>query len=296
MESLLESNLPILKDKAKKLILGFLTVLLVTSLPSCATSSVKRPAAMVICGTTLISSIVQEIGGDRLNAISIIPPEQNPVDYFVKPENITLLSGANFFIIHDWQQGIFSRSVIDSANNPFLKVAAVQLDGDWMIPEFQSRATDKIRDVLKTIDVQNSTEYDTGATAYHLKIIAREDYLKDQLRTKFFKQPLNTIDVISAAPVADFVKYIGLNVIATYDKLTPEREEELVRLGRERGTKIVVDCLQTGANAGAKLSEQIGASRAILSGYPGGAPYTVNWEDSVARSLRSVIGVLEECG
>jgi ABC-type Zn uptake system ZnuABC Zn-binding protein ZnuA len=268
--------------------------ILVTSLPGCSGNSVKKPAVRVVCGTTLISSIVQEIGGGRLDAISIKPPEQNPNDFVVKPEKITLLSGAIFFIIHDWQQAKFSQSVIDSAENPGLKVATVKQDGDWMIPELQSRATDKVLGALKSIDIQNSTAYDAGAAAYHQKIVAQEKYIKDTLGGIAFNQPLSFIDAIIAAPATDFVKYIGLNVIATYDKLTPERQTELVKLGREKGTKIVVDTFQNGANMGANLSVALAAARATLSSYPGGAPYTANWEDSVVRSMRSIIGVLEE--
>lgn len=278
----------------KRLILLCILVftLIISLLPGCAGE--KKPAVRVVCGTTFISSIVGEIDAGRLDVVSIIPPIENPADFTVKPENITLLAGASFFIIHDWQRAKFSQSVIDSAGNAGLKVATVKLDGEWMIPSVQSQATDKVLEALKSIDPQNSTAYDAGAAAYHQKIVAQEKYIKDTLGGIAFTRPLSSIDAITAAPAADFVKYIGLNVIATYDKLTPERQAELVKLGREKGTKIVVDTFQNGANMGANLSVELAAARATLSSYPGGAPYTANWEDSVVRSMRSIIGVLEE--
>ena len=234
-----------------------------------------------------------------LEAVSIIPPQIDPGDFVVTPESIKQLSDADFLIIHDWQAEKFSASVINSVNNSKLRVAAISLDGEWMIPEIQSKATDKILSILKSLDGKNSAVYEAEAASYQNKIKNREQYIREQIAPDKFNVNLSTVNVISSEKAATFVSWLGLNVVSTYGKpetMTVEKRQELINLGRNTGIRIVTDSIQDGTNTGGELSEKLGAHRATISDYPGGADYTANWEDSVVHNMRVIIGVLHECG
>jgi ABC-type Zn uptake system ZnuABC Zn-binding protein ZnuA len=261
-------------------------------------SSAKEAGIQVVGGTTLISSIVKEIGGSRVNAESIIPPAENPFNFVVKPENITSLSIANIFLIHDWQQYKFPPSVTDSANNPGLKVVKISLGGDWMIPEIQIQATDKVLEALKSLDARNSAAYDGGAAAYKEKIRKKEAQIKEQLKNQKFYDTIGTINTVCASPVADFVKWLGVSVVAIYgppDSLTPARIQEIIGGLGEKKIALIADGIQNGENAGAPIAAKLGVDRIILSNYPGAARYTTNWEDTFARNVTLIIATISAC-
>ncbi len=258
----------------------------------------REAAIKIVCGTTLISSIVKEVGGDKVDARSIIPPAENPFNFVVKPENITALSTAAIFLIHDWQQNKFPQSVIDSANSPGLKVARISLGGDWMIPEIQVQAVDKVSDTLKALDARNSASYDIGATAYKEKIRKKEAQIKEQLKIQKFYDTIGTINIVCASPVADFVKWLGVSVVAIYgppDSLTPARIQEITGGLGDKKIALIADSIQNGENAGAPIAAKLGVARIILSNYPGAAKYTTNWEDTFARNMTLIIATISAC-
>lgn len=261
-------------------------------------SSAKEAKIQVVGGTTLISSIVKEIGGSRVNAWSIIPPAENPFNFVVKPENITSLSIANIFLIHDWQQYKFPPSVIDSANNPGLKVVKISLGGDWMIPEIQIQAVDKVLEALKSLDARNSAVYDGGAAAYKEKIRKKEAQIKEQLKNQKFYDTIGTINIVCASPVSDFVKWLGVSVVATYgppDSLTPVRIQEIMGGLGDKKIALIADTIQNGENTGAVLAGKLGVERVVLSSYPGAAKYTTNWEDTIARNMTLIVATISRC-
>ncbi len=261
-------------------------------------SSAKEAKIQVVGGTTLISSIVKEIGGSRVNAESIIPPAENPFNFVVKPENITSLSIADIFLIHDWQRDKFPKYVIDSAKNPKLIVAEISLAGDWMIPDVQRQAADKVASALKSLDTSFSATYDAGLTAYKEKIRKKGDLLRQQITAQKFGSDPASIDVICVAPAADFMKWIGVTVVATYGKtetVTPAKVQEIVDIVGQEKIAVIADTIQNGETAGEALAKKLGVERVVLSSYPGAAKYTTNWEDTIARNMTLIIATISRC-
>src|SRR4030043_1688804 len=106
-------------------------------------STEKSAKLKVVTSTSLISQIVERVGGDRVSVVNIIPPAQCPGHFDIKPGDVQELADARFFIIHNWQGEKFSEDLIASANNANLTVVKVELAGNWMTPQEQRDATDK---------------------------------------------------------------------------------------------------------------------------------------------------------
>ena len=89
-----------------------------------------------------------------------------------------------------------------------------------------------------------------------------------------------------------FVKWTGLNVIATFgrpDSLTPQVVKELVDRGREAKVTLIIDNLQSGQDAGAGIAEELGIKRIILSNFPGGFDNTETWEKAIDRNIELIL-------
>ena len=275
-----------------KLALVMLLVFLITALlfGSCYKSSAARLS--VVTSTSLIAQIVAQVGGDRVSVANIIPPAQCPGHFDVKAGDIEKLANADLFFLHGWQGEKFSEQLIASANNPDLVTVQLDIQGNWMIPAVQKEATDTITATLCQVDSENSTFYQQLAAEYKDRISAKET----EIRTRLNAVNLSAVNVLcseqSNSSQADFARWVGLNVVATYGRpetMTPQVVRELVDTGRAANVTLVIDNLQSGEDAGAAVAEELGCTRIILSNFPGGFPDTETWEKAIDKNVQLIM-------
>jgi zinc transport system substrate-binding protein len=274
--------------KSKILASVMLLVLLATALALGGCSPVNSEKLGVVTSTSLIAQIVGQVGGDRVSVINIIPPAQCPGHFDVKPGDIQKLATADLFLLHGWQGEQFSQEIIASADNPDLTTVQLDIQGNWMTPPVQKEATATITATLCQLDSQNAAVYQQLAAEYTDRISAKETEIMNRLNAA----NLSAVNVLCADQQADFVSWTGLNVVTTYgtpDSLTPQLVRELVDTGRASGVSLIIDNLQSGQDAGAAIAEELGATRIILSNFPGGFPDTETWEKAIDKNIQLIL-------
>ena len=272
-----------------------LTIVILISLTVCVILTGCTPAdtnkLQVVTSTSLLAFIVETIGDDYVDVINIIPPAQCPGHFDVKPGDIQKLSNADIFFIHGWQGEKFSTDLIASAQNPDLVVVVVGTQGNWMTPPVQIEATDTITAELNKVDPANSSIYQKSADAYKNTITTTGDELKSILT----KANTSNVNVLCADQQAGFVKWAGLNVIDVFgrpDSLTPQIIRDLVDKGKASGVTLIIDNLQSGADAGASIAEELGCNRIILSNFPGGLDDTGTWEKAIRKNVDLIMEIV----
>ena len=60
----------------------------------------ESPEIKVVTSTSLMEYIARQVGGDRLEVVNLVPPNQHPGNFDVKPSDIQKLSSANLFLLH----------------------------------------------------------------------------------------------------------------------------------------------------------------------------------------------------
>ena len=282
--------------------LGILTtVILALSLVLAPITSSCSPANMsklkVVTSTSLIASIVERVGGETVDVVNIIPPAQCPGHFDVKPSDIQKLADAELFLLHGWQGEQFSQELIDSANNPDLTTIMINASAgentNWMAPPVQMAAIDKITESLCQVSAENSTTYQNSAAELKSMIEAKGNELKASLA----QTDLASINVMCAEQQTGFVKWVGLNVIATFgtpDSLTPQVVKELVDKGREAKVTLIIDNLQSGQDAGAGMAEELNCTRIILSNFPGGFDNTETWEKAIEKNIQLILETIAQ--
>ena len=273
------------------LVLSFVITSLLGSCAPAGTSKLK-----VVTSTFLIASVVERVGGDRVDVVNIIPPAQCPGHFDVKPGDIQKLADADLFFLHGWQGEMFSQDLIASANNPDLTVVTVDIEGlgsDWMTPPGQLAATDKISDALCQVDAENCSAYQQLATEYKDKIAAKEA----EIEAKLGQVNPSGVNVMCADMQAGFVEWAGFNIVATYgrnDLSIPQVVRELVDTGREENITLIIDNLQSGQDAGLPIAMDIGCQRIILSNFPGGFDNTETWGKAIDRNIELILEAIAQ--
>jgi len=242
----------------------------------------------VVTSTSLISSIVERIGGDMVDVVNIIPPAQCPGHFDISPGDVQKLADAALFLMHGWQGEMFSQELIESANNPDLTVISLDIpsnpQSNWMTPAVQQEAADGVAAALSQVDVANSGDYQPSADEYKNTIGIKEA----EINGKLAGANLSNINVICSGMQAAFLNWVGLNVVTFYgrpDSFTPQVTKELVDKGRQENVTLIIDNLQSGQDAGTGLAEELGCKRIILSNFPGGFDNTETWEKAIDYNI-----------
>lgn len=278
--------------KSGIIITALLSVVIIASLLLGGCADEEQDKLRVVTSTSLISSIVERIGGDSVDVINIIPPAQCPGHFDVSPGDVQKLADAALFLMHGWQGEMFTQELIDSANNPDLTVIILDIpsnpQSNWMIPSVQWEAVDVIVSALSELDAANSGTYQASADKYKNIIETEEAEAKDRLSG----QNLGSVNVMCSGMQAAFLNWVGLNVVTFYgrpDTFTPQVTKDLVDKGRQENVTLIIDNLQSGQDAGAGLAEELGCTRIILSNFPGGFDNTETWEKALDYNIDLIL-------
>ena len=265
-----------------------LVVTIVTSLVMSGCAADNSNKLKVVTSTSMISSIVERIAGDRVDVVNIIPPAQCPGHFDVSPGDIQKLADAALFLMHGWQGEKFTGELIASANNPDLTIIILNIEGNWMTPAVYQKAIDNITAAIVQVDEENASTYEKSASG--LKNIVADKGA--EIETMLADKNLAGINVMCADQQMGFVKWTGLNVVQTFgvpDSLTPQVTKELVDKGKQENVALIIDNLQSGQDAGAGLAEELGCKRIILSNFPGGFDDTETWEKALDRNIELIL-------
>jgi len=256
------------------------------------TSKVK-----VVTTTSDIASIVQKVGGDKVEVVNIIPPAQCPGQFDVKPSDVQILADAKLFLMHGWQGEQFTTGLIQSANNPELKVVVLNIQGNWMIPTVEAQAVDNITSNLAEIDPQNASYYQSNAASELAVITATGNEVEAELAAG----NLSRVNAICDEQVTDLAQWAGFNVIASYPSpdtdITPKIMQGLIDQGRQAGVALVIGNLQSGtSDTPATIASGIGAEAVpvTVSNFPGGFNNTETWEKAIDRDVNLLLEAMSK--
>jgi zinc transport system substrate-binding protein len=245
----------------------------------------------VVTSTSLMEYIVKQVGGDLVDVTNLVPPNQHPGNFDIKPGDIQKLTSANLFLLHGWPGEGYADKLIASANNPNITVVKANVDGNWMIPSVQLAATDKVMSVLSETDSKNASAYQKSAEAYKKKIQAKETDIKARLT----KANVFTVKVIASARQADFLQWAGFNVVASFaspQALTPQTVKDMIDKGKAEKVILVINNLQDGQDAGKAIAQELGAKNLNLSNFPGGFDNTETWEKAIDHNVDILLDAL----
>lgn len=270
---------------------GLLILSLVALLALSACRPAPAPELGVVTTTSLLGSIVERVGKEKVEVTVITAPATCPGEYDVKPSQIEATAKAKLFFMHGWPGEAFVEGLLEAAKNPDLRVETIELKGNWMTPPIQAQGVERVTAVLSDADPANKDFYQANAEAL-LEVIQSKG---GGLKAKLEAAKTGEVNVISMMHQAGFLQWAGFNVVATYPQpadLTPEKVKELVDKGREAEVALVVDNLQSGPEAGVQMAQEIGAVHVTLSNFPGGFEGTETWEKAIEKNVELLLEAL----
>jgi zinc transport system substrate-binding protein len=279
-----------------KILLGVLVAALVGTLGAVlALSQHAQPSTDIMTGSSFITSIIQDLTDSKLKTRTIIPPGVCPGDYDVKPGDIQALADSKALLIHNYQQNYGNiAGAVEAADNADLVITVLNVTGNWMVPAVQAEGVGKIAEALGEIYPENAAYYQGNATERIQAILA----YGEQVRNRLLGAGVQGVKVICAAMQEGFVRWVGLNVVATYgrpEELSPGDVQRLINQAEDAGVALVIDNLQSGSTTlGAALQQDIEAVPVTLSNFPGGLENTETWEKAIDKNVALLLAALNQ--
>jgi ABC-type Zn uptake system ZnuABC Zn-binding protein ZnuA len=153
-------------------------------------------ALKVVTTTTVFADIVQNIGGARVAATSIIPPGVGPEDYEPKPDDAKKLSDAKLIVSNGVGLDDFLNDLLASGSGgqtPHLVlgegIPVITVDGEenphfWLDPTLvKAHYLPAIAAKLAEIDPDGKATFDANVAAYGAQLDALDTELKAEIAT-----------------------------------------------------------------------------------------------------------------
>jgi len=221
----------------------------------------------IVATTSLIASIVEEVGGDRVDVVSIVPFGMCPGHFDIRPGDVKLLEEASLLLEHGWEGKLFVDKMVKLVENKSLKRVKVNVEGNWMVPDIYIKAMDRITNVLCQIKPEDSQYFKRRAKDYRIRIFQTAN----KIRKNSDELMLNKIKVICSDMQEGFIKWMGFDIVGTYGRpedLTTVKLKKLVDTARKEKVKLIVDNLQSGPKAGIPIAEEVKAFHITLTNFP----------------------------
>ncbi|MEO0080721.1 MAG: zinc ABC transporter substrate-binding protein [candidate division WOR-3 bacterium] len=217
----------------------------------------------VVTTTTLISSIVEAIGGKYVQATAIAPGGMCPGHFDIPPSAVAAANDAQLLLNHGWEE--WFAKLEQALHNPRVIRRTLSTKGNWMVPAIHKQAVKEVLQLLVEIDSAHADSFRLAAQYYTAQI----DSAAAQACSLFSGRAMPR--VIAAEHQAPFLRWLGFSVVATYGRPEEFTAQELVRLARvmaDSGVMLVVDNLQSGSDAGKPLAEAHGVAHVTLTNFP----------------------------
>lgn len=224
----------------------------------------SAPKDTVLCGTTMVASLVKDCAPD-LKTATLIPSEACPGTYDLKPEDAKKITSAKMFIGQPFIKPLGDKL---AAMDPGMAVRYVNTP-DLQVPENYFRGLQEAASLLAMEDGRRARYYienmNRSMRAVREAIINDSGYLM-KLRSKKIK-------VLASGYQEAFAKYLGLDVVAVFgspSKLNPAALQAMAAKARQAGVTLIISNLTGDHDASADaLNRLLKVKKAVLISFPG---------------------------
>ncbi len=274
---------------SKKAILVILTIGITILGISRVKAQEEKP--LVVATTSVISSIVEDLAGDKVRVEYIVPPSLCPGHYDVRPSDVELIRSADLILKHGIMGEYWLENLIDTANQTGdLHVPIIEVGAGWNTPGGAGQLYSSVADALNRylgIDVSDELS----------RCMQTINDTEAQLRKIAEENNFDEISVVVMLWQKPFVEFLGFRIVATYgppEKMSEEDIAEVEDNATKYGAQLVIDNLHSGTSLGERIASDIGAVHVVLINFPGTVPEANNLTSMMLYNARLLTDAVSE--
>lgn len=241
----------------KKVLILFFCLLFITGCIK------KETGDFVLCGTTIISSMVRDISGEN-KIKTLIPHLVCPGTYDLKPDDAKKISNAKILILHPFQKYLTDKILKINKKTMVFYITSSNLN----TPDGYINGLNEILNFLSKRFPDKKQHYLKNNQIIRLKIKAKMTEnikLINEIKDKKIK-------VLTSIHQKSFCEYLGLQVVATFsgpDSLKIQDASKIIKLAKNEKVRYIISNL-TGDNdiTADILNKELKIKKIILMYFP----------------------------
>jgi len=237
---------------------------------------------IIVCTTTILASFVEQVGGNYVRVISIVPPGVCPAHYDITPSDIYAVSTARLVIysgIEPWLNDLIEATGVN--------VTTIKIGGPWHPYTNALTYVSRIKDALSTVMPEYSRYFEENAKAVSAEIEATAK----EILTNATELEVEKVKVVCMLWQKGFVEWMGFNIVAIYkppEKMSLNEILNLTSKAENEKVALVIDNLPSGYTFGAKLAADVGAQHVVLTNFPGAVPGTETYAKMIEYNAKQL--------
>jgi ABC-type Zn uptake system ZnuABC Zn-binding protein ZnuA len=262
--------------KKTKILTFSMALMMLPLLLASVTCAQTTEKPIIVCTTSSVGSVVEELLGDNADVLVLVQPGLCPADFDMKPGYVDALSKADILFKQNIQGEFWLEDLVTSAGNPDLTVVAIP--GVYNTPA-------GARNYINGVGGNLSQILDIDLDAEISQMLAKVDNVASLMELQAETFDASNVKVICMAWLKTFIESAGFTVVATFnppETLSAGDITDLIVTAQNEGVALVVDNLQIDTEFGAEIANEAGAEHVVLTNFPGAIPKT----ESLSEMLR----------
>ena len=254
--------------KKTKLITFGLALMMLPLLLSSAAKAQTTEKPIIVCTTSAVGSVVEELLGDSAEVLVLVQPGLCPADFDMKPGYVDAISKAQILFKQNIQGEFWLDGLLEAAGNTDLTVVAIP--GVYNTPA-------GAKNYITGIGGNLSQILDINLESKISQMLNEVDEVSSLMDSQAAALGASNVKVICMKWLQTFIESAGFNVVATYnppETLSAGDITTLIATAQSEGVALVVDNLQIDTAFGAGIAEEAGAEHVVLTNFPGAIPNT----------------------
>ena len=254
--------------KKTKLITFGLALMMLPLLLSSAAQAQTTEKPIIVCTTSAVGSVVEELLGDSADVLVLVQPGLCPADFDMKPGYVDAISKAQILFKQNIQGEFWLDGLLEAAENTDLTVVAIP--GVYNTPA-------GAKNYITAIGGNLSQILEINLDSRISQMLNEVDEVSSLMDSQAAALGASNVKVICMKWLQTFIESAGFNVVATYnppETLSAGDITTLLATAQSEGVVLVVDNLQIDTAFGAGIAEEAGAEHVVLTNFPGAIPNT----------------------
>jgi zinc transport system substrate-binding protein len=206
----------------------------------------QLPKITVVASFFPIYEFAKQVGGDRVNIITLIPPGVEPHDYEPTIQQLQQAENADVVFFNglgfedSWIERVINDNLVDtSVYSNLSQGSQIKNPHIWLDPVFAKAQVQQIEKALIEIDPNNKLYYQRNAMNFTDKLDSLNSEIKTALQTCDKKDFIAFHDAFGYFAERYGLIQHSVQGVSPEGEVLPQRIEETIRLANDLGLKVI---------------------------------------------------------
>jgi len=261
-------------------------IVLGSNLTGCKNEDTQPEQPEIAVTNSYLQCVVSDLSQGQTKILCLTPPGMCPGHFDISPSQVSQLANCRLFLRFDFQKSI--DQALARMKDRGLKIGSVRDLPGLCVPETYLNICRDVCDFLSSEYPNRNAEYNQ-----RLKFIEKRlDNLSKELLDQVKQAGLKSTKVLASGHQAEFCKWLGLDVIATFtssDIETVSNINQCLQKARGKQIRFIIANKQEGTALANALAERLEATVVVFSNFPQINSHSDNFDQLLLENVRALL-------